>query len=340
MTATETDRIPVGVIGVGSMGQQHVRVYESLPGANLIGIVDESTKRANDIAAKYGTKTYELEALLDCVAAVTIAVPTEYHFELTMMCLNAGVDVLIEKPIAASVSEAQKLVQSATAHEQLLQVGHIERFNPAIETLQQFVDDLNIVSLDAERLGPPPTRQINDSAVMDLMIHDIDIVLSLLGEMPQTVSGAGVRENRHTTATLMFPSETIATLTASRLTQKKVRTLTIVAESCAIQLDYISKDIEIHRQSCPEYITDDTNIRYQHESLVERPAVDSAEPLANELSAFLKSIRKQTSPVVDGKDGLRALQIAEQIDQSQVDNSGRTANQPIATDIDSEVQPD
>jgi predicted dehydrogenase len=321
MTTMNDEPVAVGVVGVGSMGQHHARVYESLPEANLVGVADADADRAAEIAAQYGTAAYDLEGLLDRVEAVTIAVPTQYHLDIASTCLEAGVDVLIEKPIASSVSEAEQLIDLAEANDRILQVGHIERFNPAVETLQEFIDELDVVSVTAKRLGPPPKRHIDDSAVLDLMIHDIDVVLSLLNETPQTVTGASVKQNRHATATMTFDSNTVANLTASRLTQKKIRTLDIVAEECLVQVDYMSKDVEIHRQSRPEYITDDADIHYRHESLVERPMVDSTEPLANELSAFLEAVEKRTKPVVDGEDGLQALHLAKQIDQYRVENA-------------------
>lgn len=315
------ERVSVGVVGVGTMGQHHARVYEALPEGILVGVTDADNERAADIAAQYGTVAYDFEELLNRVDAVTIAVPTQYHRDIASTCLEAGVDVLIEKPIASSVSEAEELIEIAAANDRILQVGHIERFNPAIEALQDFVDDLNIVSIAAERLGPPPERRIDDSAVMDLMIHDIDIVLSLLDETPQTVTGAGVKQNRHATATMTFDSDTVANLTASRLTQKKVRKLDVFAEECLVRVDYMSKDVEIHRQSRPEYITDEEDIHYRHESIVERPMVDSTEPLANELSAFIDAVSNRTTPVVDGEDGLTALQLARQIDQFRVEDA-------------------
>jgi predicted dehydrogenase len=318
---TSSDATAVGVIGVGSMGKHHARVYEALPEANLVGVTDADPDRAAETAATYGTTVYEFEDLLEHVSAVSIAVPTRYHYEIASECLEVGVDVLIEKPIANTVREADKLIQEADEHERILQVGHIERFNPAVQTLQEFVDDLNIISINAERLGPPPGRQITDSAVLDLMIHDIDIVLSLVGASPATVSGAGVRENRHATATLTFDSNVVANLTASRVTQQKVRELEVIAEDCLVRVDYMSKEVEIHRQSRPEYLTDDEDVRYRHESIIEQPMVDSTEPLVNELSSFIESVRERSQPVVDGNDGMQALQLANHIDQFRVDNS-------------------
>lgn len=314
------DATAVGVIGVGSMGKHHARVYEALPEVDLVGVTDADPDRAAEIATEYGTQAYEFEDLLDQITAVSVVVPTRYHYDIASRCLKAGVDVLIEKPIANTVTEADKLIELADEYDRILQVGHIERFNPAVETLQKFVDDLNIVSIHAERLGPPPKRRIDDSAVMDLMIHDIDIVLSLLGEMPKTVSGAGVRQNRHATATLTFDSDVVANLTASRLTQKKVRKLDVVAEECLVQVDYMSKDVEIYRQSRPEYITEDTGLRYRHESIIERPVVDSVEPLANELSSYLEAVKNRSDPIVDGEDGLQALHLANRIDGFRVED--------------------
>jgi len=132
---------------------------------------------------------------------------------------------------------------------------------------------MTVLSINAERLGPPPSREIHDSAVLDLMIHDIDIVLSLVDSEPIEVHGAGVRDNRHATATITFDSGVIANLTASRLTQRKVRKLTITAEECLVEVDYMDQSIEIHRRSIPEYIETNGNVRFRHESIIERPTV-------------------------------------------------------------------
>jgi predicted dehydrogenase len=313
------------------MGKHHARVYESLPEATLVGVVDADTDRAAAIAAEYGTKAYELEELLERVEAVSLAIPTQYHYDIASRCLEAGVDVLIEKPIARTPREAEQLIELAEDRNRILQVGHIERFNPAVQTLQAFADDLTIVSVRAERLGPPPDRRIDDSAVLDLMIHDIDIVLSLLGEMPQTISGAGVRDNRHATATMTFESDVIATLTASRLTQKKVRKLDVIAEECLVRVDYMSKDVEIYRHSRPEYIADDAEVRYRHESIIEQPVVDSTEPLVNELSSFVETVKDRSNPIVDGQDGLRAFHLAKQIDELRVEDDSVESSQPQAS---------
>ena len=306
----------VGVIGVGSMGKHHARVYSALDSVNLIGVTDADEERADEVATQHGTDTWSSDSLIEAVDAVSIAVPTEYHYEIALKCLQNGVDVLIEKPFVRNLSEGTELIRLAESNDAVLQVGHIERFNPAVLALDDILQDRSIVALNAERLGPPLQRDIRDSAVLDLMIHDIDIVCSLAGNSPTSIVGAGVRNNRHATATLTFECDIIAELTASRLTQKKIRKLDIVAEECLIRVDYIDRSIEIHRASTPEFIQKDENIRYRHESIVERPMVDSTEPLWNELSSFVEAIRERSQPAVTGEDGLEAVHIAQQIDEA------------------------
>ena len=326
--------LPVGVVGVGTMGKHHARVYEAIPEADLVGVTDRDSSAARKTAEEYGTNAYDLEALLERVQAVTIAVPTESHLEVATQCLEAGIDVLVEKPIAGTIAEGEQLIEEANVHDAILQVGHIERYNPAVQALQDFVGDLDIVSIRTERLGPSPDRSIEDSAVLDLMIHDIDIVLSLLGETPETVSAAGVRQNRHASATLTFGSDVIAELTASRLTQEKVRKLEVIATDCLVRVDYLDRDIEIHRQSRPEYITTDYDVRFRHESIIERPMVDSTEPLVNELSAFVDSVRNRSAPEVTGEDALQALQLAKQIDTFRVDEQDPTERRfPVSSEV-------
>jgi len=298
------------------MGKHHARVYGALDGVNLVGVTDADEERAEEVATQHGTDAWPLDSLIEAVDVVSIAVPTEYHYEIALKCLQNGVDVLIEKPFVRDLSEGVELIRLAESNDAVLQVGHIERFNPAVLALDDILQDKSIVALNAERLGPPLQRDIRDSAVLDLMIHDIDIVCSLVGDSPTSIVGAGVRENRHATATLTFECDIIAELTASRLTQKKIRKLDIVAEECLVRVDYIDRSIEIHRASAPEFIQKDENIRYRHESIIERPMVDSTEPLRNELSSFVEAVRERSQPAVTGEDGLEAVHIAQQIDEA------------------------
>ncbi|SFQ00485.1 Predicted dehydrogenase [Halolamina pelagica] len=297
------------------MGQHHVRVYEELDEVELVGVADADAERASEIAEEYGTRAIEIQTLVEHIDAVSIAVPTPYHYETAMTCIEHGVNVLIEKPIAASKSEGEKLIEEARSNDVLIQVGHIERFNPAVTALDKVVDKEDIVAIHAERLGPPPEREIHDNAVIDLMIHDADIVLSLAGDEPTTVQSAGTRDNRYATATLQFESGIVATLTASRLTQRKVRKLQITTEENFIEVDYLDKTIDIYRRSVPEFVKHDSGVQYRHESVIERPQVDNNEPLKVELSEFLEAVQNGTRPPVSGSDGLRAFELVTEIDK-------------------------
>ncbi|WP_254764982.1 Gfo/Idh/MocA family protein [Natrinema marinum] len=307
--------LEVGVVGVGSMGENHARVYEGLPGADLIGVFDVDEDRATAVADEYGASPMALDDLLASVDAVSVVVPTAHHYDVATKCLDAGVATLIEKPVVEDLETGRKLRAKAHDADVPVQVGHIERFNPAVETLSELISDLSIVSLSAERLGPPPGREIEDSAVLDLMIHDIDVVRSLLGEEPTAIQSSGVADNRHATTLLEFGTGTMASLTASRLTQRKVRRLEVTAEECLVELDYIDQSIEIHRQSVPQYVETNGDIRFRHESLVERPRVPTGEPLRNELAAFLDAAASNGTPRVTLEDGLAALDIARRIER-------------------------
>lgn len=310
---SEQPPIRVGVIGVGSMGQNHVRVYRELPVTELVGIHDVDMEQARSVADAFGTDALELDDLLDSIDAVSIAVPTQFHYDTARKCIESGVNVLVEKPLVEDLADGRALIDFADEQGVILQVGHIERFNPAVMTLMELLDDLEVIAIEARRLGPPLDREIDDTAVMDLMIHDLDIVLSILGEDAEEVHAAGARDSNYATATIQTPSGRIGQFTASRVTQQKVRELTITAESCRVIVDYIDQSIEITRQSLPEYVKQE-GFRYRHENIVEQVLVERREPLKNELSAFAEAVRTDSEPVVTGEDGLRALSLAREID--------------------------
>ena len=313
---TSDGSVAVGVIGAGSMGQNHVRVYDEVSGANLVGITDVDTERANKIAAEFGTTALSQELLLEQADAVSIAVPTQFHHDVAAECFDSGVHTLIEKPIAPTAETAEEICQLASAAGVKLQIGHIERFNPAVQTLLDIVPELDVIAVSAERLGPPIEREIDDTVVLDLMIHDIDVVRSLLDEEPEDIDTTGVESGRYATATIEFDGGTIGRLTASRVTQQKTRQLVVTAQDCVVEIDYIDQSVEIHYDSAPEYVERDGDVRYRHESVVERPVVENGEPLRAEIEAFLDAIRRNKEPVVTGEDGTDALRIARQIDEA------------------------
>ncbi|MFU8867656.1 Gfo/Idh/MocA family oxidoreductase [Natronococcus sp.] len=310
---TDQSILRAGVIGAGSMGENHARVYSELRDVDLVGVADRDREVARRVAAEYGTEAVSLEELLERVDAVTVAVPTHVHAEVVSRCLEAGVDVLVEKPIAGSVAEGRALAEQARNSGRILQVGHIERFNPAVGMLEELLEDLDIIGVEAERLGPPVNRDAPGDVVFDLMIHDVDVVGALLGREPTSISAIGAADGRYATATMEY-GDIVATLTASRVTQKKVRKLTVTARECLVEVDYLEQSVLIHRDSYPEYLTDDGQNRYRHESVVERPRIATSEPLRCELESFVESVRTGTEPEVTAEDGIAALETVQAID--------------------------
>jgi predicted dehydrogenase len=324
------DPIHAGVIGVGSMGRNHVRVYDELEETDLVGVFDVDADNAADVAAEYGTTSRSMTDLLDTADIVSIAVPTQFHYENAKRALQADVDVLVEKPFVADPEKGQELIDIADERDLALQVGHIERFNPAVQTLRDLVEDLDIHAVSTERVGPPIDRAIDDSVVMDLMIHDLDIVLDIIEGDVVSYNSVGTPGGRYANANLRFDSGVTASLTTSRVTQEKVRGLTISAEDCRVKIDYIDQSIEIHRSSVPEHIDDDSVVRHRHENIVETLTVEQAEPLKSELSSFANAAKTGADPVVDGQQGLRVLKLTKSLDseaQSEPeDNLKRSAD--------------
>ncbi|WP_458188932.1 Gfo/Idh/MocA family oxidoreductase [Haladaptatus sp. NG-WS-4] len=310
-----SEPITAAVVGVGSMGRHHARVYSELPDVKLVGIHDVDETRATEVARDHGTRAVSLETAIDDADVVSIAVPTPYHYETARKCIEGGVHVLVEKPFVADIEEGRDLLARAEEADVIVQVGHIERFNPAIRTLSEIVSELDIIAIDAQRLGPPPKgRAVDVSAVMDLMIHDLDVLLSIVDDDIASVAALGTRDNRYASASIEFDGGVVAGLTASRVTQEKVRKLSITAEDCRVNVDYTDQSVEIHRHSMPEYIEDNGDLRYRHESIVERPTVENGEPLKNEIRSFVRTVKSGGTPVVTGEDGLRVLEIARKID--------------------------
>ncbi len=311
---TTDEQLRAGVIGVGSMGENHARVYAELPGVDLAGVTDHDDEIALRVAAEYDTEPVDRETLLERCDAVTVAVPTHAHYETVSACLEAGVHVLVEKPIAGTVEQGERLAERAREEDLVLQVGHIERFNPAVQTVEEVIEDLDVIGVEAERLGPPIDRTAPGNVVFDLMVHDVDVVGSILDDQPHSIAATGTENGQYATATIEY-DDAVATVTASRVTQKKVRKLTVTARECLVEVDYLEQSVLIHRDSYPEYLTDDGQSRYRHESVVERPRVDTGEPLQNELESFVEAIRTGSEPEVTAEDGIRALETVQLIDR-------------------------
>jgi len=312
--ATTDEQLRAGVVGVGSMGENHARVYAELPSVDLVGITDHDDDIADRVAAAYDTEAVSLDTLLERCDVVTVAVPTHAHYETVSTCLEAGVHVLVEKPIAETVQQGRELAEQAHDAGLVLQVGHIERFNPAVQTVAELIDDLDVISVAAERLGPPVDRVAPGNVIYDLMVHDVDVVGAILDERPHSVAAMGTDDGQYATATIEY-DDVVATVTASRVTQKKVRRLTVTARECLVEVDYLEQSVLIHRDSYPEYLADDGQSRYRHESVVERPRVDTGEPLRNELESFVEAARTGSDPEVTAEDGIEALKTVQLIDR-------------------------
>lgn len=324
--------IRAAVVGVGAMGQNHARVYRELPDVELYGVYDADHQRARAVAEDYNTVARSMADLLEGADVASVAVPTEYHYDTARECIDADVDVLVEKPFVPEPSEGQDLVELADRRDVTLQVGHIERFNPAIRKLMDIVEGLDVIAVEARRLGPPVDgdREIDETAVMDLMVHDLDIVTALVDEPVNRVDAVGTARARYAAANLEFASGVVGQLTASRVTQEKERRLTLSAESCRVKVDYIDQAIEIHRQSFPQYIEEDGDVHYHHENVVERVSVAKEEPLKAELSSFVGAATGGTEPVVSGEDGLRALRLARTIEALSCGERDRERVPPVA----------
>lgn len=311
-----SSKFRVGVIGVGRMGERHCRVYSGLPEVDFVGVSDMSPRRGMAVAEAYGARFFpDYGDLLREVDAVSVATPTPAHGEVARECLRQRVPALIEKPLAADLAEARALVRLAHETSTLLQVGHIERFNPAFLEVQGIVQDLAVVALNTRRLSPFDTSNTDVDVVLDLMIHDIDLMLALLGDQVESIRALGrpARSSSvdYAVATVGMASGAIANLTSSRVTEQKVRLLEITALGAYVEVDLLVKSVLIHRRTLPEYLVNQQKpLRYRQESFVEHIQIPTAEPLALELRDFVRCVRDGTRPRVTGEEGLRALEVA------------------------------
>ena len=305
--------VRVGVVGIGAMGERHCRVYSNLRNVELVGVTDLSTERGQAVADTYDTKFFNnYDDLLDEVDAVNIVTVTPAHFDLAMKALSKGVHVLVEKPITETVDQGKKLVAEAEKQNTILQVGHIERFNPAYIALKDVVKGLRLAAVNMRRLSPFDTSNIDVDVIRDLMIHDLDLVVNLVGSSLEGFSAWGRSFSTdaidHAVANLSFRNGPVATLSASRVTEQKVRMIEITAEGAYIEADLLGKSIKIHRRARPEFLP---SAQYRQESIIETIQVPMVEPLVLELRHFIECILENKTSDVSGKDGLYALQLAK-----------------------------
>ncbi len=302
-----TGRVRVGVVGVGHLGQHHARLLAELPNAELIGIVDTTATRAQAIAAKYGTNTFASPAeLLSRVDAVTIAAPTESHIELALPFVEAGIAVLVEKPIAASVADADRLLAAAARRGTIVATGHTERFNPAVVAARPLISAPRFIEI--HRLGTFPERSLDIDVIFDLMIHDLDLLLTIVGKEVTSVEAVGVNVLTPRTdianVRLRFASGCIANLTASRISRERVRKARFFQPQSYVSIDYAAQEVEVYRLT-------PTGGRPTIEG--GKLEIASEEPLRRELADFVEAVRTGAQPGVTGRDGREALALATRI---------------------------
>ena len=304
-------RIRVAVIGVGALGKHHARILAELPDVELVGVADINEARAREIGGlvnvPWVTNAAEMQGRVD---AVTIAVPTESHLSLALPFLQRGTAVLVEKPLARGVGEAQQMIDAAAASGAIFAVGHTERFNPAVAAVRPLLDHPRFI--EVHRLGTFPDHSLDIDVVFDLMIHDLDVVLSIVASEVVGVEAVGVavltRKPDIANARLKFASGCIANITASRISKDRIRKIRIFQRDAYLSVDYAAQEVERWR-------------------LVKgngaMPAIDGGklevvreEPLKRELADFVAAVRDKRPPGVTGADGMRALELAQRITQA------------------------
>jgi predicted dehydrogenase len=308
--------VKAGVVGGGQMGQYHVGIYSELFDVDLVGIADCDRDRALALADKYNTGAFEdYHEMLDMVDVVSIAVPTSLHYKVASDFLKAGVHVLLEKPIAHTMEEARELFRLADVHDAVLHIGHVERFNGAIQELKKIVHTPWLI--ESRRLGPFVPRIKEDGVVLDVMIHDVDIILNLVDSPVRQINALAksIYSGREDLACVQicFQNGCVANIVASRATEIKIRTMAITQPDAYIFLDYTDQDIRVHRKASSEHVITRGALRYRQESLIERIFVHKDNPLKLEIKHLIDCATQGAMRAVSVDEDLRSLRVALQI---------------------------
>lgn len=306
----EESTVRAGVVGVGSLGQHHARVYHELAGVELVGVFDTDRERAREVADRHGARVFDsVQELADAVDAASVVVPTDLHRDVAGQLLESGIHLLVEKPIAATTREAEALVRLAEDHGCILQVGHIERFNPVLAYLEEVADNPRFI--EAHRLAsyPPPRdglppRGTEVSVVLDLMIHDLEVVLHLVKSPVREFHAVGVPVLSPSAdianARLIFENGCVANITASRISPERMRKIRVFLPDAYVSLDYQNQAGMVHRKTAGGI-------------LPEEVPIEKGEPLAHELAAFSECVAARGQPAVSGAHAARALTLAVEI---------------------------
>lgn len=300
-------RIRAAVIGVGYLGQFHAEKYSQLANAELVAVVDSSRERAGEIAARLGTRgCTDYRELIGQVDAVSIVVPTHYHYEVAKVFLEQGVHVLLEKPITTTLAEADDLIMIAADRRAVFQIGHLERFNPVVVALNGVLNNPGFI--ESVRIAPFKPRGTDVNVVLDLMIHDIDIIQHIVGSKVKQINSIGAPvftdEEDIANARIQFENGCVANITASRISMKSERRMRIFQHDAYINVDFQSKKVAIFRKGTGEMFPGVPNVE------IEEKSFEQGDALKSEIEAFLEAIATGKPPVVTGEDGRRALETA------------------------------
>ena len=317
-------KLKVGVIGTGHLGKIHTKLFKEVDNCEFVGVFDQNIEKRNAVAAEFDVKAFEnIDNLINTIDAVSIVATTSAHYDLVKSALNAGKHVFVEKPITAQIWEAEEIVKLADEKNLILQVGHIERFNPALISLEKY--ELNPLFIQTDRLAQFNPRGTDVAVVLDLMIHDIDIILSLVKSEVKNVHASGVAVVSDTldiaNARIEFENGAVANVTASRISQKKMRKMRMFQKDTYISLDFTTGVSEIFRLTAPENMPETPHINFgeigvgdkKKMVVYEQPEQKEINALKLELQMFAEAVIKNEKPVVSGSDGLRALKVAEMI---------------------------
>ncbi|MGR3301830.1 MAG: Gfo/Idh/MocA family protein [Candidatus Scalindua sp.] len=334
-------KLKIAVIGTGHLGKEHARIYSEIPEVSLVGVVDIDKNTGEAVAQRCNTKYYSsFKEILNKVDAASVVVPTKSHYEIAKELLQNGIHVLVEKPMTGTVSEAEELIELSKKTSTILQPGYIERFNPAIEAIQKL--DITLKFIECHRLSPFTFRSADIGVVLDLMIHDIDIILDLSKSKVKKIDAVGVSvisdKEDIANARIQFENGCVANITASRVSFEPMRKIRLFSENSYISLDYHKQEAIIYRKS-PELtpksiITENTDVStikdlksfvFGDLLKIERIKMNNQEPLKKELESFVSCINNGEPPVVSGEDGIKAIKTATIINE-EINKNLKLAN--------------
>jgi predicted dehydrogenase len=326
-------KVRIGILGTGHLGKLHTKMLSQIPSCNFVGIYDSNGEQAKIAANEYRVKAFpKIDELLNSVDAVSIAATTSAHYELAKKCFEKNIHVFVEKPITATIEQAEELVKISEDKNLKLQVGHIERFNPALLSLEKYIMEPMFIQTD--RLAQFNPRGTDVAVVLDLMIHDIDIILSLVKDEVKNIEASGVAVVSDTidiaNARIQFKKGAVANVTASRISQKKMRKMRIFQRDNYIALDFITGVSEVYRLVPLDEKASSAAISFGEIGIGERkkrvvyeqPEIKEVNALRYELELFVDTVLNDRKPEVSGLDGLKALKVADiilkKIDESKV----------------------